>query len=112
MGKSRPNLWRRLGFAIALGALTLAFVAIPTAVVPTPWFTRQVPVRWWEYPVAATTVVLVVVWSLLPRTAPSEDEAGNRSMLSGTGLAMLAVGCPVCNKIVVGALGVSGALGV
>jgi hypothetical protein len=43
---------------------------------------------------------------------PAADERGRAGVLGTSLLSTLAVGCPVCNKIVVGLLGMSGALGV
>jgi hypothetical protein len=63
------------------------------------------PIRWWEYPVLAMTGL----WVAIPRQ--QGDRRGRRRVLSSITVAVFAVGCPVCNKIVVGLLGVSGALG-
>ena len=47
----------------ALAALgTLLLIGIPTVIIPNPIFGREVPVRWWEYPVLAATVLLTAAW--------------------------------------------------
>lgn len=99
--------WRRGLLAAVLSALV---VGVPTDVIDTDWFTRMTPVRWWEYPVLALTAVLTGVWFATVRAG--SDERGRVGVLGTTVLSTLAVGCPVCNKIVIGLLGVSGALGV
>jgi len=84
-------------------------VGVPTEVIDTPFFTRMTPVRWWEYPVLVLTAVLTATWVAIPR--PSGDVRGRGGVVGSVTVAVFAVGCPVCNKIVVGLLGVSGALG-
>ncbi|MBE1575370.1 hypothetical protein ACFORH_00015 [Amycolatopsis roodepoortensis] len=92
--------------AAALSALA---VGVPTDVIDTSYFTRMTPIRWWEYPVLALTAVLTGLWVSIPR--PQSDTRGRGRVIGSVTAAVFAVGCPVCNKIVVGLLGVSGALG-
>lgn len=96
----------RLVRAVFAGLLTVVVVAIPTDIIDTPWFGREVPVRWWEYPVLAATGVLTAAWFAI-------EGSGRNGGAVASGLAMttFAVGCPVCNKLVLLALGTSGALG-
>lgn len=101
--------------AIGTGA-TLLVLGIPTAVVPNPFFVRM----------TQTEVANVVVWlvsapliGLLaasyvrpPVHVDAHDATQNgagRTTVGGIA-AYLAIGCPICNKIVVAALGVSGAM--
>jgi hypothetical protein len=108
------SLWgvRRWGAAVA-GAVAVALaIGLPTEMIPNPWFTRMMPVVWWNYPVWIATAVLA---GLLLATYVREgqhlldDRPGRRGGLGGV-LAFFAVGCPVCNKLVVLALGTSGAM--
>ena len=99
--------WGRGALAAVLSALV---VGVPTDVLDTAYFTRMTPVRWWEYPVLALTAVLTGLWFAITRAGA--DERGRVGVLGTTFLSTLAVGCPVCNKIVIGLLGMSGALGV
>ena len=75
-------------------------------------FARAVPVTWWAWPVLIITAVLA---GLLGATyirgngTPGAKPASRVGMLGGV-LSYLAVGCPVCNKIALLALGYSGAL--
>lgn len=113
--------------AAAIGALATALViGLPTDVIPNPVFGRPVAVTWWSMPVLAVTAVL---GGLLLGTyvrpvaagspsaaaagtdagAPDDERTARRAGFGGL-LAFFAVGCPVCNKLVVVALGTSGAL--
>lgn len=91
----------------AAGVVTLLVVGVPTDVIDTPWFGREVPVRWWEYPVLAATAVLTALWFGIR----SEQDQRATAPLTGVMLAVFAVGCPVCNKLILLAIGTSGALG-
>lgn len=87
--------------------LTAAAVGVPTDVINTPLFTRMTPVHGWEYPMLVATALLTGLWVGLP------GPRSGAGKLTASGLVTaLAVGCPVCNKIVVALLGASGALGV
>ncbi|WP_031938846.1 hypothetical protein [Prescottella defluvii] len=94
--------------ALAAGAVTLFVVGVPTDIIDTPFFGREVPVRWWEYPVLAATVVLTALWFGI---RPGARQTRPTGAMAGVMLAVFAVGCPVCNKIVLLAIGTSGALG-
>ena len=97
---------RRVGIAVGVALFTLLAITIPTDLIPTPLFTRQVEPRAW--PVAIITAVLAGVLIALPR--PTSCRPATRTGIVGSGLAYLAVGCPTCNHIVMLALGTTGAL--
>ncbi len=123
---------RRRWLAAALGAVAVGLiVAVPTAVVPTPVFGRAVAVTWWSYPTVVASAVLggllVATYVRAPgatdtaatATAASDTAAGDtdatgdrasRLGLVGGAVTFFAVGCPVCNKLVLIALGASGAM--
>ncbi|NHI06487.1 integral membrane protein [Streptomyces sp. KO7888] len=103
------------------GALaTAVLVGAPTDVVPNPLFGRSVPVQWWNYPALAVTAVLAgIVLSTYVRgpavresSSSPEPQAADGGRLGAIGgvLSFFAVGCPVCNKLVLVLLGASGAL--
>lgn len=102
----------------AVGAAGIVLVvAIPTAIVPNSFFTRSMPVTWWSYPVLVLTGVAggLLLASYMrdgqpPVDAPQKVDRPSRMGLAGTTLAFFAVGCPVCNKVVLIALGASGAM--
>ncbi|MBW0106385.1 hypothetical protein [Pseudonocardia sp. KRD291] len=89
---------------VPMGALSAVVVGIPTDVIPNALFSRMTPVRWWDYVVLALTAVMTVLWF-----ATAAHRTGAR-VPAATLLSLLAVGCPVCNKMAVALLGVSGAL--
>lgn len=97
--------------AAAGAVVTAALVGIPTDLVDTPLFARMTPVVWWNYPVWVATAVLGGLVLATYVHAPREGTpATARGAASGGVLSILAVGCPVCNKLVVAILGASGAL--
>lgn len=101
---------------ISLGVLTALAIAIiigiPTGIIETPFYTRMTPVLWWNYPVwatsAALTGALVATYVRQPAAMTQMTQGGKT--FAGNMLSLFAVGCPICNKLVVMALGVSGAL--
>ena len=102
------------------GALATALlVALPTAVIPNPVFGRSVAVTWWSYPTVVVTAVLAglllatyVRQGEAPDVTVADDEIDRTAKLgmAGTLITFFAVGCPVCNKLVLVALGASGAI--
>lgn len=100
--------WAR---ALVGAALSTAVVGVPTDVIDNSMFTRMTPVRWWDMPVLVLTAMLTAVWAGI-RPGVQQDRAGSARVCGGSLLSALAVGCPLCNKIVMALLGVSGALGV
>lgn len=111
-----PSWTTRHGAVAVLGAAATALlIGLPTDVVPNPVFGRAVAVTWWSYP---TLVVIAVLSGLLLATyvkpggdlvVDSQDRPVRRGALSGL-VSLFAVGCPVCNKLVLVALGSSGAM--
>lgn len=104
---------RRWLVAAGVAALAALFIGTPTGIVRTSLFTRMTPVTWWDYPVWAISAVLVgltaATYVRVGDVPPAGPDRARRT-LGATVLAGLAVGCPICNKVVVGLIGVSGAL--
>lgn len=140
--------------AAALVALaTVVVIGVPTVLVPTPWFGREVDVTWWSWPVLLATAALsgLLAATYVRADADTLERAATGTgtgtpvtgtpaigtpviATSGTGthgvaedvdttattsgrlgvagglLAYFAVGCPVCNKVALLALGYTGAL--
>jgi hypothetical protein len=94
--------------AIALAALALG---IPTDVLPNPWFTRMTPVRTLDlvlWPLTSIALGALLATAVLPASLRCRRDV---SAAAGAGvLSVFAIGCPICNKLVVLALGLSGAL--
>jgi hypothetical protein len=112
---------RRVWVAIGASVVVALLIGLPTDVIPNPVFGRPVPVTWWSYP---TLVVTAVLGGLLAATyvrdpdptggdpSPAvDDEIDVPTRTGGIGglLSFFAVGCPVCNKLVIVALGTTGA---
>lgn len=120
---------RQITVGVLAGLSYLLFVAIPTALIPNPVFGREIPPTWWSWPSLIVTSLLVAALTasyIKPRDAvaaekedlaarqaaggDSADEAPTKKGIIGAALTYFAVGCPVCNKIVLLALGYNGAL--
>jgi hypothetical protein len=110
---------RRWLVAAASAAAVAVLVALPTAVIPNPVFGRAVAETWWSYPVVVATGILggllfatYVREPGTPGRAPADDDMDRASKLgmAGAMVSFFAVGCPVCNKLVLLALGASGAV--
>jgi hypothetical protein len=105
--------WPPRRWAVALGGAALATLALglPTDAVPNPLYTRMTPVRWWDYPVLAASAALLGLTLATYVAAPDPGRPiGMRRAGAGGMLSLFAIGCPVCNKLVVLAIGFSGAL--
>lgn len=106
--------WPARRWLTAAGAAVLValVVGLPTDVIPNPVFGRPVPVTWWSYPVLAITAVLggllAATYVRDERLTPADERIARRGGLAGL-MSFFAVGCPVCNKLVVIALGTVGA---
>lgn len=120
--------------AVAFGLL----LGVVTVLIPNSFFARDIPPVWWNYPVWVLTSafcgMLVATYvrggpvaaggaghgdaAEAQETSPSapetpadrEERRTSRLGLAGSVLAWFAVGCPVCNKIALLALGYSGAI--
>ena len=105
------------GFGVLLG---LATVLIPNSI-----FVRDIPPVWWNYPVWILTSIFsgLLFATFIRDNAASKGEAQEASVdngpqarrssrfgMAGAFLAWFAVGCPVCNKFALLALGYSGAI--
>jgi len=98
---------RAAAYALAGTVVTALVIAIPTAVLPNPLFTRMTPVRPLDYAFLAASAILSGL-VLATYAAGAGDRCQTRAGAGGF-LAFLAIGCPICNKIVVALLGVGGA---
>lgn len=100
--------WSIAGGVAAGAALTIGVI---TDLIPNPLFTRMIEAPWWSYPVwlasAALSGVLAATYVVPTGTGTERPRRGG---LAGAVLSFLAVGCPTCNKLVVVALGTSGAI--
>ena len=110
VGQMRSWPARRWIAAAAVALVTAAVIAVPTGLIGTPFYSRMTPVTWWSWPIWVTTAILAGVLAATYVRTPAPMGGGGGAGTGGGLLSALAVGCPVCNKIVVLAVGVSGAL--
>lgn len=125
--KISPRVWRvamsqwssRRWYAALLSGLGIGFlIALPTAVIPNPIFGRAIETTWWSYPTVIFSAILGgLLIATYVRESIDDDEIEVRgrdtSLRIGTlggFITFFAVGCPVCNKLVLLALGSSGAI--
>ncbi len=110
-----PRFWG----AAAIGTLgTLLLLGIPAALIPNPVFGRQIEAEPFAYVVWVASAVLagllIADW-LVPADRrigadPHRGPGGEAGLTVGGLVAFLAIGCPICNKIVLILLGTTGAL--
>jgi len=113
---------RRWIVAVIAGAGTFLALGLSTAVIPNPVFGRSIPPTDWAMGVLVLTSVLTALLvatyvrndgpALIPAadTVPLPEERSARRGAVGAVLSYLAIGCPVCNKLVLVALGSTGAV--
>ncbi len=102
-----PGRW---GTALAAAIPSALLLGLPTDLIPNPVFGREIPPTWWSYPVFALSALLAgLLIATYVRTGRPRERA-TRLGSAGALLSFLAIGCPVCNKLVLLALGTSGAL--
>jgi hypothetical protein len=109
MMAGRWIIWKALAMGAGLGGVTLLIAGVPSDVIANPWFTRMTPVRPQDYVFLGLTALLAAALGAtyaFPAVCPFQP--GTYGV--GTYLSVLAVGCPICNKVVVLLLGISGAL--
>ncbi len=100
---------------IAAVAATTGFVlvvAIPTDLIDNPVFGREIAPPWWAWPALVVSSVLggLLVATYVAAPERPDASASRRGGWIGAALTYFAVGCPVCNKLVLLALGSAGAI--
>ena len=102
-----------VGTSLASAFLYLGSVGVITAMIPNALFGRVVEPTIWSYIFWLAPAVLfgpLAASYVLPSAAVCEVQRAEQTTTVGSVLSFLAVGCPVCNKLVVLALGTSGAI--
>lgn len=109
MDKASQSIFRASALGFLFGVGTFLAVGIPTAVFPNQWFRRMTPTRPQDYVfLTATALLAATIGATYASQSVCPRPQGR--LTAGGVLSFLAVGCPICNKIVVLLLGVSGAL--
>lgn len=116
--------WVAVGASVAFGLM----LGVATVLIPNSLFAREIPPVWWNYPVwllTSTFSGMLVATYVTGRSSPPGGGLGSatgdganvdrelrtsRFGIAGGALAWFAVGCPVCNKLALLALGYSGAI--
>ena len=103
---------KRWAVALLTALASVLAIGIPTAVLPTPFFSRAVKVTTWSVPVLVITSLLMGL--LVASYVKTGEEIPEERSLKVGGLggffSFIAVGCPVCNKVALLALGSTGAI--
>jgi hypothetical protein len=106
--------WSRKRWIVAIGVafLTYFFIALPTAAIENPIFGREIGVTSWSVTVIVITSILTGLLTATYLKNEYSDENPRQLKIGSAGalLSYFAVGCPVCNKLVLVALGYSGAI--
>ncbi len=111
MDRISQRVLQAIVFSLGLGVGTLLVVGIPTAVIPNQWFRRMTPTRPQDYVfLAATALLAAAIGATYAYTRHAACPRQEGKLTAGGMLSFLAIGCPICNKLVVALLGVSGAL--
>lgn len=106
--------WARALVSFIAGTVFVALLTgIPTDVVPNDWYTRMTPVESYGVPVWATVSILsgilaASLWGVRTAVCPARGSGTLGSV--GAAFSWLAIGCSLCNKLVILAIGASGAL--
>ncbi|MDJ0348363.1 hypothetical protein [Cryobacterium sp. PH29-G1] len=123
---------RQILTAIAATIVVGLLMGFATVLIPNPVFAREIPPVPWNYPAwilaSVLTGLLFATYVrpnppasgddaapqtdeiLLPEPLEAEERRSSRMGIAGGFLAWFAVGCPVCNKLALLALGYTGAI--
>lgn len=98
--------------AAAAGLVSGLAIGVPTGITATSLYHRMTPVTWWDYPFWAVSSLLLGLTAATYVRVPQRQAPGRKDgrTIGATLLSVTAVGCPICNKLVVALIGVSGAL--
>jgi hypothetical protein len=101
-----------LGLGTLAGAGTALVIGVSTDVIPNGLFSREIPVRPFDVIVLVALSMLTGALAATYALAGPSGVAEQRAGLGAGFLGWFAVSCPVCNKLVIALIGVSGATGV
>jgi hypothetical protein len=104
--------WTARRWLAAAGVALLTFVALglSTALIPNPVFGRSIPPTDWSMEVLIITSILTGLLTATYVSTGAASQGLDRKGTVGALLAYFAIGCPVCNKLVLIALGTTGAV--
>ena len=102
--------------ALFYSGVVSVLLAVPSDLIDTPIFGRPVETRWIDYAILAITSALIgLIFAIRTEASESAEsvharDRDDRRTIWGGFTSFLAVGCPVCNQLVVALVGTSGAL--
>jgi hypothetical protein len=106
--------WRQWSVVALTAGATVLLLGVPTDLVDTPLFGRAVPPTPWAWPALLVTAVLsgllAATYVAVAPTGSGDREDGVKAGMAAEVLTFFAVGCPVCNKLALVALGTTGAV--
>ncbi len=107
LGRLDRRTWLRAG---PIAILAAVIIAIPSDLIDNPIFGRPVAPKPIDYVILAVTASLIgLILAIRPPASDDTERQETRTMVGGF-VSFLAVGCPVCNQLVVALVGTSGAL--
>lgn len=96
--------------AAAVAAIAAVVIAVPADLIENPVFGRPIAPKPIDYIILAVTAGLIgLTLAIRPPRSEDSERQETRTMVGGF-VSFLAVGCPVCNQLVVALVGTSGAL--
>ena len=103
--------WSATHWVVAVlgGLTTFLLLGLPTDVIDNPIFGRAIDETPWSMPVLVVTSLLSGLLIATYVDAPFARGSARAGSLGGL-FAFFAIGCPVCNKLVLVALGTTGAM--
>lgn len=103
---------RRITVAALSGVAVFLFLGLTTALIPNPVFGRPIDAPTWGFTALTITAILsgITLATYVATPLPADADTATRSFTAGGILAFFAIGCPTCNKLVLIALGSSGAI--
>lgn len=97
---------RAVGLAVVAGVA----IAIPADLIDNRFFGRPIEPKTIDYVILAVTAALIgLILAIRPPKSEDTERQDTGTMFGGL-VSFLAVGCPVCNQLVVALVGTSGAL--
>ena len=115
MSRRAPGGRTQAGAAVGRGVLaagaSAVLIAVPTRLIPNRLFSRMTPTRPQDYVFLAVTAVLIGAITATRAWRAAVGDPGRRVVAGGVAT-FIAVGCPVCNKVVVALIGTAGAMNV
>jgi len=102
------NKLKYVGIALLAFAGFVLLFGIPTALIPTPWFIRMIQARFIDYVFLIVNSALIGAYIGLHMYEKHErNKRGDVLATTGSVANIFAVGCPICNKLLVVLLGTS-----